>query len=229
MEHRFYLAVTTAALFPGAILAQEPISPSTFHEERLERAKVSGSLVVGAMYSLDRLALAEPLLEIALSAAGTTATTACLRVTSRDGTYEAVGAYPLPAAPAGALTLNFPTDYIDLLRQIPAAARINLGTCDQDEPVVPVNWPEAPAAEPQKLMLFVNTAGADTVIAYETPTGEVVTRCQQINETNGIKYTAICPVDVDRLPHDGPATLYFDVTRNRVVETYEVQVLLAAD
>lgn len=229
MTHRFCLVAIGAAVLSGPILAQEPLTPNTFEEHLYERAKVSGGLVVGAMFSPDRLERGRPVLEAVLPAAGQGADMACLRVTSRDGTYESASTFSLAGTVrTGAVTFAHPTKHSDVLRQTPTVARMNLGGCDHDEPVIPVIWADASARTASALTFYVNTAGADTVVAYETASGEVVARCAQIEESAGIKYTAACPVDADRLPRDRLVTLYFDVTRNRVVETYEVEVTLAA-
>lgn len=226
VKHESRLVALAAACLPGAILAQEPLTPKTFEEHRYERAKVSGALVVGAMYGLDVIAAGTPMIEAVLPA-DRPADTACLRLTSRDGTYESISTYALPSGSGERRQIfGHPTRYADLLGSIPTVARMNFGECDRGEPILPVNWSGADAT--QEVTFYINTAGADTVLALETDAGEVVVRCDQIDAANGIKYTASCPLDASLLPASGPVTLYFDVTRNRSVETYEVEVAVAA-
>lgn len=164
MEHLSYLAALVAALLPTSILAQQPLAPNTFDEQRYERAKVSGGLVIGAMFSRDRLGPGQPVLAAILPGGAAASTTTCLRVTSRDGTYESISTYSLPDTGRDqALSFNHPTQYPELLRDKPAVARMNFGACDQDQPIIPVRWGNAEAAEPGELTLFVNTSGADTL------------------------------------------------------------------
>jgi len=228
--NEFIVGIVFAVLvFAAPTLAQESLSPnSPFDEQRHERAKVSGGVVVGAMFAPDTLPRAHPVLTAALPAIGDPVETVCVRVTSRDGTYEAVNTYAVQeAARNRPLNFIYPTRYPDVLGTAPTVARMNLGGCQNDGPLIPVVWSDAGTPGEADLMIYVNTAGADTIVAYEAPGGEVVARCTQIMETGGIKYSAACPVDAKGLPRNLPVTIYFDVTRNRVVETYEVTVILA--
>lgn len=198
-----------------------------FLENRYERAQVSGGLVVGAMLSKDASERIQPLLEVTLPRADRMAETVCLRVTSRDGTYESANTYLVPQnLPDTPVTFEYPTDFLDFLRDAAAVARINVGSCEADGPVIPLFWNDQDSDARETLNLYVNTAGADTLVAYDGPSGEVVARCAQIEEVGGLKYTAACPVNAELLPRNDPVTIYFDVTRNRVVETYEVEVIL---
>ena len=226
-----YFAAVAIAFVAGPVLAQEALAPNTpFDEHRYERAKVSGGLVVGVMFSPDNLQRNQPRLQAALPTIGERVDTVCVRVTSRDGTYEAANTYSLPdAVGRQELTFSYPTRYPEVLREIPTVARMNLGDCDQDGPVIPVLWGDADARVSGDVTIYINTAGADTLLAYETASGEVVTHCTQIEETGGIKYTATCPVNIAGIPGNTLTTLYFDVTRNRTSETYEVEVMFAGD
>lgn len=198
-----------------------------FLENRYERAQVSGGLVIGAMLSKDASERIKPLFEVTLPQDDAAHDTVCLRVTSRDGTYESANTYALPETRTGdPVTIEYPTNYFDFLRDAAAVARINLGSCDEDGKIIPLLWNDTDKGADQMLNLYVNTAGADTLVAYGTASGEVVARCTQIEEVGGLKYTAACPVQTQLLPRNAPVTVYFDVTRNRVVESYEVQVLL---
>ncbi|MCF3972591.1 hypothetical protein [Paracoccus salsus] len=230
-EMKKVIFATAVALFAGPSLAQEPLSPNIpFDEQRHERAKVSGGLVVGAMFTADDVPRASPLLTATLPAGDDAVDTVCVRVTSRDGTYESVNTYSIgDAARRETLTFDYPTRYPDVLGSAPTVARMNLGGCDREGPVIPVVWSDAGQPGQPGLVIYVNTAGADTIVAYDTADGEVVARCAQVEETGGIKYSAACPVDPAGLPREQPVTIHLDVTRNRVVETYEVEVVLAGD
>jgi hypothetical protein len=223
------IVTLVAALCASPIMAQESVAPNTpFHEERFERAKVSGGLVVGAMFTPDSLERSRPSLSTALPATETAFDTVCLRVTSRDGTYESENTYSVrDAIRRTVLNFDYPTRFPAILRTAPTVARMNAGDCDREGPIIPVIWGEADDSSRGRLLFYVNTAGADTFVAYEAAGGEVVDRCAQVEETGGIKYTAVCPVETGSLPRDTAVTVYFDVTRNRVVETYEVEVSIA--
>lgn len=218
-----------AAFWTSPIVAQERVEPNTpFEEHRYERAKVSGGLVVGAMFTADTLDRSRPLLSTALPATDPAIDTVCLRVTSRDGTYESVNTYPVgDRKRRETLTFDYPTRYPAVLGEVPTVARMNAGDCDGSGPIIPVIWSDADTPSEGQLLFYVNTAGADTFVVYGPRGNEAVVRCTQVEETGGIKYTALCPVETASLPRDRPVTVFFDVTRNRVVETYEVEVSIA--
>lgn len=229
MNRSCLIATLVTALWTSPIMAQESVAPNTpFDEQRFERAKVSGGLVVGAMFTPDSLERRRPLLSTALPATDTAFDMVCVRVTSRDGTYESENTYSVQdVIRRETLNFEYPTRYPAILGALPTVARMNAGGCDREGPIIPVVWGDADDPSQGRLLFYVNTAGADTFVAYETADGEVVDRCTQIEETGGIKYTAVCPVEADSLPRDTAVTVYFDITRNRVVETYEVEVSIA--
>lgn len=220
------LAVSSPSFAQELIKASRP-----FVEAEFPRARVSGGLVVGAMFTRDTNRSAKPRLFAVLPQTYSIAGEACVSVTARDGTYEAANTYRIPAGSDGQrVEFEFPTAYGQLLARKEAVARLNIGGCEVEEtPVVPVSWnPQDGAADGDQVLFFVNTGGAETLVAIPDDAGnDRVSRCEPVNDTRGLKYTAICSVAVDNLGLGQLRAVYLDVTRNRVVETYSFEVFHA--
>lgn len=216
--------------FCAPSLAQEVIhTKEAFFEKRLPRAEVSGSLVLGAMLTPDERRRAEPELR-ALVPPPSAGTSVCVRVTSRDGDYIAVNSYALPEAAAGEdRRFEHPTKLGRLLERNNAVARMSLGDCNAglETPIVPVLWnPDPGEGWGGDVLFYVNTGGADTIVAVEKPGGgEFVAACDRVEEVSGLEYTASCVVPAAHLAGSAPVPVYLDVTRNRKPESYMFEVL----
>ncbi|QHQ33867.1 hypothetical protein [Algicella marina] len=224
----FVLAIALA----GAADAQDSSSPFDlieFHEEVYPRAKVSTSLVLGVMFGSDDDLSEAPRIRATLPDDwAKPGEMTCIRVTSKDGTYESAAAFRLREEPEAPLaSFPHPTDEGPLIAEKALAVRATRGDCAQEDAAfTPVYW-NSVADDADTLNIYLNTGGAETVLALGVDADAFAVFCEDVKEENGLKYTALCRVPIDKLPEDDTFTVYLDVTRNRNIEYYEFELSVA--
>ncbi len=209
-------------------MAQQLTLKSDFEEQVLPRAKVTTDVVMGVMMTADDAEGDPAVWSVIPPQATDWGEGLCLRVTSRDGTYESTNEYAVPddVAPPVA-PVEYPTAQRRKLRGSVAVVRATLGSClGRSTVFVPVYWKTAPTDEAQNLRVFLNTGGQNAQVATASDYRAV---CQDVPEGQGIKYTAICEIPGDALvlSDTGTAELYFKISRNREVERVQIEVVAA--
>ena len=187
-----------AAALTGAPASAETrlaLAGEGFNEVLRDAAEISGVVIAGIQRHGDEGGTA---LAADFPAAWADAT-ACVRVLTGDGLYEAANAYLLPADWAGGVAvLPFPTTYGDLLASAAPgtlAIRAGLGDCDGPPGASALAyWNAAPGSGPPTLL--VNAFRADEVFAYAGDAPEA-TRCTPLTIGGLSAFDHACALPAD--------------------------------
>lgn len=175
-----------------------------FVERFEDRGRVRGDIIMGAMLGALN---AEDLPDVMPRSSGhvmvaalparadlTTPRDFCVRLSSKDGRFEAENTYrirhtePLPGGP-------FPYEgaYDEEVKEMAVVTTVSDGACgNRVETVIPTTWADGlPDGHDIALHLFVNAAGNAAFV--EVGSAEAIT-CQDVTDENTLKYTASCRI-----------------------------------
>lgn len=234
-----FFTLNTAFFVAKAQNVQVAVPEGEFQERLDKHGRVSGDIVIGVMIGPTDSTVS--MVDLAPRATAdvtvTTLPTAdiqdyCVRITSKDGRFEAENTYPVTAtSPSSGLSFLYGGVHATALKSMTAVSLVKLGHCgDRTEVIVPSTWADI-ATEPQgrALHVFVNSAGNPTGVAVGSDPG--YTECADVADATTLKYTAACVLPLDLLRSEqraGKVDLTFYVTRSLGEEVFDLAIALPA-
>jgi hypothetical protein len=212
-----------AILVAGVAVAQDArlANPDGgFREFVHESSKVSGDVIMGVMLTDDAPL---PGAQVVWTPRPKDASEleVCVKLTARDGLYEAENTYSIGAGNVGD-TVRYPYggNQEDILDDDFAVVRVTRGRCgSRPGDVLPAFWKTAPSRDVEALRVYLNTAG-NPASAFLDDGSDFWTDCTVLASENALKYTTLCTLPLEHFVGSNVYTVTILVSRNRTEERF---------